>query len=143
MPHFTPAERWNAGVPGYYRVTRPKALVVTHHGICRRDAYGQHVVLEINPTKTHLTDLATFADGQQISVLEWRPLSDGAEIEGRAYAVRARRRPYHLWQWNCEHLASEVFNGKPESAQADFGMIIGTILCIFAATAVVTAGSKR
>ena len=60
-----------------------------------------------------------------------------AEIEARAYEVRARRRPYNLWHWNCEHLATQVFDGTPESVQSNFGMILGTILCAFLGAAAI------
>jgi hypothetical protein len=117
MSKLTPVERWNLGHSGFFWLTRRKAMVIIHHGIVKRDEFGRIVVLELKPTGVRLTDIQGFADGEHVFVRDWKSLSAGIDIEPRAADVLAKRRPFSLVNWNCEHVASSVWNGRPESAQ--------------------------
>jgi hypothetical protein len=139
MAKFNLADRWNSGLPGYYWLTRPKAMVITHHGIAKRDELGRESVLELNPGGTNFTNFPGFSDGNRVSVKDWKPLSEGFEIEARVQEICSRDWRYSLCFWNCEHLANEVWSGTRHSQQAGLGFILGTLVLLFAAS----AGIKR
>lgn len=63
---------------------------------------------------------------------DWKPLSAGFEIEPRAADVLAKRRPFSLITWNCEHVASRVWNGETESSQVKgWGLAAAGLLALF------------
>lgn len=142
MATNTPSQRWNSGTQGYYWLTRRKDRIVTHHGIGRRDEFGRLSILELLPTGTRDTTLKSFADGERVVVKDWKPLSARVEIEARAEEVRRRKRPFSILFWNCEHLASEIFNGKASSGQVQLGVLLGSVLCAVLGAAF-AAGSRR
>ncbi len=137
MSEFTAADRWNSSTPGYYWLRRPKcAGMIAHHGIAKRDGFGRYWIFELKPTGHRFTDLNGFADSEQVIVEDWKSLAWSLEIESRIEQIRARRRPFSLLFWNCEHLASIIWNGKEESKQVKgWGIVAMIILGAFVGAA--------
>jgi hypothetical protein len=91
--------------------------MIAHHGLAKLDEFGRYWIFELKPTGPRFTDIDGFADGEEVIVEDWKPLTRSFEIEPRIAQIRARRRPFSLLFWNCEHLANYVWQGKDESKQ--------------------------
>ena len=132
MSYFTTTEHWHNSALGYYWLTRLKAAgLVDHHGIAKRDQFGRNWVFELKPTGYRFTNWDGFACGERVRVEAWKSLSAYVEIEGRIQQICGRRRAFSLMFWNCEHQASEIWNGKEESKQVQWGIVAMIVIGAF------------
>ncbi|HZE96507.1 MAG TPA: hypothetical protein VE981_05745 [Planctomycetota bacterium] len=130
----TPLERWTARVPGYYKVRRPKAVVIRHYGIGRIDAQGVRSFFELTPGRYETSDEAGYAHGNPITVLDYKPPSEGPGLHERVEQLRAAHPRFNLCRNNCEHAVNEIWDGLHESGQVQgwAWALAGVFLVLFA-----------
>lgn len=105
-------------------VTRPKCLgLVAHVGV----AIGANEVLHNTPEKgEHVTTLQEFANGEQVMV--HRMTAPPLGLWERVSNIIRHPRKYHWFDRNCEHTATEITHGRPQSRQLWIWAIIAMVL---------------
>ncbi len=91
-------------------------LIYTHVG--RYIGNGQ-VIHNHWRNGAEIVSLDEFADGKKIKVLE-QGVSSPCDFMQRVHRVLASRKPYNLFNNNCEHTASYVATGVASSPQIIF-----------------------
>lgn len=129
---MTAQEMWDSRVPGFYKLCRPKAAgFIRHYGVAEVDTWGQRRVVELNPRGYRLTDVPGFADGEIVTALEWKPLSEGPAIVYRLNEVQKEYPSFDLLGHNCEHAAEFIWTGERESSQVKgWGVLAASLLVL-------------
>lgn len=103
--------------PGFYLVKRRKCCV-KHFGVLLVRPGGlPPEVFQFSPLGYEITDLAGFAEGKRVKVVDRRPFSEAPAIRGRLATLKSAFPDYHLCRHNCEHAARWVLTGRRESRQ--------------------------
>jgi hypothetical protein len=98
------------------RVSRPKLLGPgTHAGVVLPDGRVAHM----QQTGVQLTSLADFAQGRLLKFDKAVPADRHHQVQWRAQMSIGNTSPYDLLNRNCEHYASWLTDGKPESPQVN------------------------
>jgi len=129
---MTPQERWAAKHPGYYQLARPKAAgFVRHYGVAEGNYLGQCRVFELSPRGCVWTGPQQFADGENVTALSWKPLTEGSEILRRVSEVQRKYSKFSLLGNNCEHAARFIWTGDRESKQVKgFGWAAAALVAL-------------
>lgn len=107
-------------------LTRKKADdLITHVGV----ALAPDLVLHNTPEKgEHVGTLQEFADGKPVTL--HRLGADPSIVLARAEIILASPEEYHLVKNNCQHTASKIIRGIPQSSQVAFWAMIALIVAV-------------
>ena len=109
-------------------VSRPKLSGPgTHVGVILPDGRVAHM----QQTGVQITTLEEFSQGRKLTYSKAVPAHLHLQVLWRAQMSVGNTSPYDLLNRNCEHYASWVLDGKPESPQLNAAIVfalVGTVL---------------
>ncbi len=114
------------------RLVRRKGIL-EHHGIYIGYYNGQHIVAENNPPHgVRYVTYEGFLDGNNLVRVN---RFTGTELQRKQIIPFIESKigtQYNLMNYNCEHFASEIQNGKPASEQVQQVALIGIGIVVLA-----------